>query len=47
MQWSLLAGGSVDQALSRKMYNRAVRVNKLMHEALFSLFLEAMEDLLE
>ena len=37
----------MDQVLSRKMYNRAVRVNKLMHEALFSLFLEAMEDLLE
>ena len=44
IQLGLLAEGSVDQVLSGKMYNRGVRVYKLMYGALFSLFLDAMED---
>ena len=44
IQSGLLAEGLADQALSGKMYSRNVRVYKLMYEALFSLFLDAMED---
>ena len=44
IQLGLLAEGSVDQALSGKMYNRGVRVYKLTYEALFSLFLDTMEN---
>ena len=47
IQSGLLAEGSVDQALSGKMYNKGVRVYKLTYEAFFSLFLDAMEDFLK
>ena len=43
-QSGVLAEGSVDQALSGKMYNRGIRAYKLLYEALLSLFLDTMED---
>ena len=47
IQSGVLAEGSVDQALSGKMYNRGIRAYKLMYEALLSIFLENMEEYYE
>ena len=42
IQSEVLAEGSVDRALSGKMYNRAVRYLKLVYEALFRLLLDML-----
>ena len=44
IQSEVISGGSVDRALSGKMYNRAVRCNKLFYEALHRLLLQKMEE---
>ena len=40
VQSELIAEGSVDKALSGKMYNRSVRCHKIVYEALYRLFLK-------
>ena len=43
IQSQILAEGSVDKALTGKIYNRAVRSCKLMYEALHRLLISKME----
>ena len=43
VQSGVLAEGSVDSAMSGKMYNRGIRAYKLMYEALMSILLDNME----
>ena len=47
VQSEVIAEGSVDKALSGKMYNRSVRCHKIVYEALYRLFLKSMEDNVE
>ena len=44
IQGDVLTIGSFDRVLSGKTYNRAVRVNKLVHEQMHRLLLNQMED---
>ena len=43
-QSDVVATGSVDKALSGKMYNRSVRAHKIVYEALYRCLLISMED---
>ena len=44
IQSSIIAEGSVDRALCGKMYNRGIRMYKLMYEALMRILIKHMED---
>ena len=44
IQSEVISGGSIDGALSSKMYNRGVRCNKLFYEALYRLLVEKFEE---
>ena len=44
IQSELVATGSVDKALSGKMYNTSVRAHKIIYEALYRCLLNRMED---
>ena len=44
VQNDVVATGSIDKTLSGKMYNRSVRANKLVYEALYRCLLSRMED---
>ena len=44
VQSDVVATGSADKALSGKMYNRSVRAQKLVYEALYRCLLNRMED---
>ena len=44
IQSELVATGSVDKALSGKMYNPSVRAHKIIYEALYRCLLNRMED---
>ena len=44
IQSEISSGGSVDRALSGKMYNHAVRCNKLFYEALYRLLIDKFEE---
>ena len=44
IQSEVISEGSVERALSRKMYNHAVRCNELVYEALYRLLINKFED---
>ena len=44
VQSDVVATGSIDKTLNGKMYNRSVRANKLVYEALYRCLLSRMED---
>ena len=44
IQSNVLATGSVDKALSSKMYNHSVRAHRIVYEALYRCLLNRMED---
>ena len=44
IQSDVVATGSLDKALSGKMYNRSVRAHKIVYEALYRCLLNRMED---
>ena len=43
IQSDLVAGGSIDSVLNGKIYNRAVRLHKIVYEALMKLLVNKLE----
>ena len=43
MECDIVAGGSIEKVLSGKNYNRAIRMHKILYEALMRLLINAFE----